>query len=297
MIAVPRAPTLSVMVNFHNMTREAPRTLHSLTPAYQQGAVPDAYDVLAIDNGSMPPLDATLSARTGERFTHLRFEPHWPSPCAAINAGVAASAAEFVMVCIDGARILSPGIVRYALAALQLAPHPFVYTLGMHLGPKIQNESLIEGYDRAREDALLDTVDWRRDGYSLFDISSVALSSRAGYFSALTESNCFAMRRGDYLALGGLDEAFTSAGGGLANLDFFNRVHEDPRFQPVMLLGEATFHQFHGGTATNVPPAAHPWRSMAKEYEASRGRVFKSSFRPPLYFGAVGEQARRLLVY
>lgn len=295
MIAVPRAPTLSVVVNFHGMAREAPRTLHSLTPAYQRGVDPADYAVLAIDNGSRPPLDPGLAERIDARFRHLRHEPRWPSPCAAINAGVAASDGEFVMVCIDGARILSPGILRHALAALRLAPHPFVYTLGMHLGPKPQNESMLEGYDQAREDALLETVDWRGDGYALFGVSSVALSSRNGFFSTLSESNCFALRRDDYLALGGLDEAFTGAGGGLVNLDFFNRVHEDPRFQPVMLLGEATFHQFHGGTATNVPPAQHPWPAMAAEYEAIRGRPFRSSFRPPLYYGEVGEQARRLL--
>ena len=34
--------------------------------------------------------------------------------------------------------------------------------------------------------------------------------------------------------------------GGLTNLDIFNRVHEGDSFTPVMPLGEATFHQFHG---------------------------------------------------
>jgi len=295
MIAAPRTPTLSVVVNFHDMAREAPRTLRSLAPAYQRGVDRADYTVLAIDNGSSPPLDPALAASIDARFGHLRHEPRFPSPCAALNAAVAGCDGEFVMVCIDGARILSPGIVRHALAALRLAPHPFVYTLGMHLGPKVQNESMLEGYDQAREDALLATVDWEGDGYCLFGISSVALSSRRGFFSQLSESNCFALRREDYLALGGMDEAFTSAGGGLANLDFFNRVHEDARFQPVMLLGEATFHQFHGGTATNVPAARHPWPAMAAEYEAIRGRPFASAYRPPLYYGELGEQARHLL--
>jgi len=295
MITVPRAPKLSVVVVFHAMAREAPRTLHTLSTAYQHGVDALDYEVIAVDNGSNPPLDPALAPGFGAQFTHLAHAPRWPSPCEGVNAGVRAARGEFVMVCIDGARMLSPGLLRQALAALALAPHPFVYTLGMHLGPKVQNESMLEGYDQAREDALLATVDWKRDGYALFGISSVALSSRNGFFSALSESNCFALRRDDYLALGGLDEAFTSAGGGLVNLDFFNRVHEDPRFQPVLLLGEATFHQFHGGTATNVPPAQHPWQAMAAEYEAIRGKPFRSSFRPPLYYGEVGEQARRLL--
>src|SRR5204862_4062276 len=102
-------------------------------------------------------------------------------------------------------------------------PHPFVYTLGMHLGPKVQNLSMLEGYDQQAEDRLLETVDWRADGYALFGISSLAASSGSGYFSRLAESNCFAMKRADYLELGGLDERFTGPGGGRAHLDRLNR--------------------------------------------------------------------------
>ncbi len=66
------------------------------------------------------------------------------------------------------------------------------------------------------------------------------------------------MKRDDYLAMGGLDERFDTPGGGLANLDFFNRVHEREALRPIMLLGEATFHQFHGGVASNAPISRHP---------------------------------------
>jgi hypothetical protein len=189
------------------------------------------------------------------------------------------------MVAIDGARMLSPGVLRYTLEVLDSCPHPFVYTLGMHLGPKVQNESLLDGYCQAVEDALLDSVDWKEDGYQLFPISCVALSSRNGFFSLLSESNCFALRRSDWLDLGGFDERFSSAGGGLVNLDFFNRVHERPGMRPVMLLGEASFHQFHGGVATNVLRAEHPWKRMAAEYEAIRGKPFATVARRPEYHG------------
>ena len=281
----PPTPRLSVIVNFHNMRREAARTLHTLSTQYQRDVAPGDYEVIAVDNGSTAPLDAHQVESFGDNFRYLRIEQGTPSPCPAINRAVAGSRGEFVMICIDGARMLSPGILKYTLAALALHRRTFVYTLGMHLGHKPQNESIEEGYDQQAEDELLRSVDWRGDGYRLFSVSSVAYSSRNGFFSRLSESNCFALRRADYLALGGLDEGFTSAGGGLVNLDFFNRVHEQPGIRPVMLLGEATFHQFHGGVATNVRRAEHPWPRMAAEYERIRGKAFTSDPPLPEYLG------------
>ena len=40
------------------MTREAPRTLRSLSPGYQQGIHPDDYEVIVVENGSSAPLGA-----------------------------------------------------------------------------------------------------------------------------------------------------------------------------------------------------------------------------------------------
>jgi glycosyltransferase involved in cell wall biosynthesis len=284
-VTMSRHPRLSVVVNFHDMRREAVRTLHTLSTHYQRGVDPGDYEVIAVDNGSSRPLDPRDVESHGSNFRYLRMDTGSPSPCAAINAAVAAATGDNIMVCIDGARMLSPGVLRYALEALGLHGHPFVYTLGMHLGPKPQNESMVDGYSREVEDALLETVDWRNDGYALFGISSVAYSSRNGFFSELTESNCYALRRRDYLDLGGLDERFASPGGGLVNLDFFNIVHQQPGYRPIMLLGEASFHQFHGGVATNVLKDEHPWPRMAAEYAHIRGRPYASAHRAPEYLG------------
>jgi hypothetical protein len=57
-------------------------------------------------------------------------------------------------------------------------------------------------------------------------------------------------------------------------LDFFKRALQDSSIDPVMLIGEGSFHQFHGGTATNVPPDEHPWAAFAKEYEQIRGEPY-----------------------
>ena len=61
------------------------------------------------------------------------------------------------------------------------------------------------------------------------------------------------------LDLGGFNEGFVSPGGGLVDLDFFREAIESNLFEPLLLLGEGSFHQFHGGVATNVPLNNHPW--------------------------------------
>ncbi len=288
--------TLSIVVNFHNMRREAPRTLLSLLPGYQRDVGNLAYEVVAVDNGSTAPLGADLVHGLGAgRCRYEYVATSSPSPAAAINDAVRRSSAEWIMCLIDGARMVSPGVVAQGMRATRLFPEPFVYTLAMHLGPEPQNTSMLHGYDQAAEDRLLAGIDWQHDGYTLFGVSSVALSSRQGFFSDLVETNCFVMRRERYLRLGGLSEAFQSPGGGLVNLDFFNRVHEASDIAPVMLLGEASFHQFHGGVATNVPPSHHPGREFAEEYRRIRGHDFRTAVRPPAYFGGIPPACRPLV--
>ncbi len=290
-----RPPVLSIVVVFYDMRREAERTLYSLTPEYQRGVAATAYEVIAVDNGSSVPLDPDWVRRFGPHFHYQFYHANTPSPCAALNAMARVARGRYLMCCIDGARLLSPGILRHALQVLPLFTHPFVYTLGMHLGRELQNQALLNGYNQQVEDALLDSVDWRRDGYRLFDIACLAGSSSKGPFGVMTESNCFALRKTDYLTLGGYDERFESPGGGLCNLDWFNRIHDSAWFQPIRLLGEATFHQFHGGVATNVPPNQHPWLTMAEEYRMIRGKNFESEYREPLYWGECLESFRPFL--
>lgn len=290
-----RRPKLSVVVVFFNMEREAERTLLSLTTAFQREISEADYEVLAIDSNSSAPLDPGRVRSLQPNFHYHYVDSPWPTPCRAMNAGIEMARADTVVCAIDGARIFSPGILKRMLAARTLADQPFIYTVAMHLGSKPQFISVSDGYNQQVEDQLLETVDWRKDGYSLFDISCLAGSSGRGFLHPIAESNCFAVDKALLRKLGGYDERFTTAGGGMVNLDTFYRLMQHAPLQPILLLGEASFHQFHGGVATNSPNNGVVSEEHRAEYHKLRGRDYQLPERTPLLFGTTPKNTLRFL--
>ena len=289
----PRETThfLSIIVNFHNNVREATNTLHSLTRDYQHEALDIPYEVIALDHGSTKPLSKADVRAFGPGF-HYRFvETRSVSPAAAINAACRDAAGDRLIVIIDGAHILTPGILRLVTQAFGQYASPFIATAMFHLGPKKQNLSVLEGYDQLVEDRLLDECGWKTNGYRLYEVAGAFADSSGGWYGQLFESGCFALRKADFLSLGGFEERFQSRGGGLVNLDMFQRALVRKDLEYVVLLGEGTFHQFHGGVATNVPANAHPWKSFHDEYVNIRGHPYMRLTRIPHYLGRFPKEA------
>lgn len=288
---------LSVLVICHDMRREAARTLRSLSALVQRDLVSEDYEVIAIDNGSREPLDPAAVAAEGPRFRYRYLETVSASPVEAVNAGADMADGDLLAVIVDGARMATPGLVGQTQRAAALYPEPFVVAPAFHLGPDVQNRSILEGYDRAAEDRLLEGVGWPADGYRLFEIAVLAQSSASGFLGGVPpECSWFAMRRDSFLALGGFDPRFRSPGGGLANHDFRDRALSLPGIAPVVLLGEGVFHQVHGGVATGAPPGDHPFERFQEEYAAIHGRRYAPAPAPdPVYFGRLPAAARRFL--
>ena len=290
-------PKLSVVVVSYNMVRELKRTIYSLSPVYQRNVTGTEYEVIVVDNGSkyLPDSDSWI-ARQGWQVRLVHREAGDVSPCRAVNEGVALAKASHVCVMVDGARMLSPGVIHAMLTQIRAAPQAFLITLAWHLGPEPQNVSIAKGYCQQVEDKMLRNVRWREDGYRLFDISSLAMSSAAGWFSPISESNCFTISRHQFQEMGGFDERFVSPGGGLVNLDFFKSAVESAVLEPCVILGEGSFHQVHGGVATNVAMKDHPGAVFAEEYQNIRGQAYRSPTYEPLYVGRFSQSARRFLL-
>lgn len=285
-----RPPELSVIVVVYNMAREAPRTLYSLSAAYQRHIADDDYEIIVVDNGSTPPLDTEMVAALDGNFRLLRLDPAPPSPARAVNLGLAEARGKVIGVMIDGARIVTPGFLHFARHGVGLYPRAVVATLGWYLGRDYQRWSMEAGYNQDGEDQLLASIAWPQDGYRLFEIGAFDESSVDGWFSRIAESNGLFLSRESWDLLGGLDERFDQPGGGFLNLDTFTRAAELPNSEIVILLGEASFHQLHGGIATNADhrtlrPALAQWQA---QYEALRRRPWaEPSPRDRTYLGTL----------
>jgi hypothetical protein len=212
------------------------------------------------------------------------------SPVPAINFGPALARGDLVGVCIDGARIASPGLLSKALAASSPHRRPVTGTGSFHLGPEEQMESVKHGDNQAVEDELLVGSGWEGDGYRLFTISVFAGSSAGGWFQLPDESNALCLRAEHWREFGGWVERFVTPRGALAHLDTWVRACADPTGELIMLLGEATFHQVHGGVATNN--LNRPVELFHEEYRRLRGRSYERPARQPLYYGTLPETIR-----
>lgn len=283
---------ITLILCVYNMTREVPRTLYTLSRNYQEN-VKGEYEVIVVENGSSEKLIKEEVESFGPEFKYIYFDEGKVSPVFAMNYAASQSKGDVICIMNDGARMLSPGMVNMAEIAFQAYPNAVLTPLSWHLGPKVQMLSIQEGYCQEVEDKLLDSVPWKKNGYSLFNISVLAGSSRKGWFITPGESNCIFMPRNIFDDLGGLEERFTSPGGGLIALDFFKNVWMHPDVEPVTMLGEGTFHQVHGGIATNAPRSEKQARIqlMNKEYESIRGEKYTPPKRSSTFIGKLPKEA------
>jgi len=280
-------PKISVVVSMFNMVREAQRTLFSLSVSYQRDVHEEDYEVIVVDDGSAEPLSEELVKSFGKNFSYYYFANTSKSPAGAINFGVSKARGTFVGLMVDGARMASPGIIKYALAGMKLSSNPVVATLGFHLGPDAQYRSVSNGYNRETEDALLASIDWTNKGYRLFEIASFGGSSKDGFFLPIGESNCLFLLKETIERLGGMDEKFKVLGGGLVNLDMYKRACELPDSNLIIMLGEGTFHQLHGGVSTNMTEEKNlqHWNVSEAEYIELRNARFSCPSKSHEYIG------------
>ena len=288
---------LTVVVVFYNMRREAQRTLHSLSRAYQEGVDDLRYEVIAVDNGSAPGqgLDADLVASFGPEFRFIDMgDDAQPSPVPALNAGIRAGRGRAYALMIDGAHVLTPGVLRFGVAGLDTYAPAIVGTQQWYTGPGQQGEAMDDGYDQAYEDRLFEQIDWPQAGYRLFEIGHFV--GDRDWLDGLWESNCLFVERAQLEQVGAFEERFTVAGGGYANLELYERLGTSPDITVASILGEGSFHQVHGGTTTNqIDPAERRSRvfGYSQQYAALRGRAFHGPGKPIHFVGRITTPSAR----
>ena len=245
-------PKLSVVVACYEMAAQIKNTLQSLLPPYQRNISTGDYEIILMDNGSAKMLDErTRKISPNLDYIYLSPNESSPSPAPAMNRGVALARAPRLCLMIDGARLLTPGVLSWGMRLLELSPRAMVEVRGWHLGPKWQPESVMEGYDHEEERHLLQAIGWPKNGYRLWEIAASTPQVSRGYADPAPESNCIFMSRDLFFETGRFDERSRTPGGGLVNLDFFSRAVATAGCV-FTLLGEGTFHQVHHGAATGL---------------------------------------------
>jgi cephalosporin hydroxylase len=297
----PAAPTgaidLTVVVVVYNMRREAQRTLHALSRVYQEDVADIDYEVIVVENGSAPEqrLGAEFVAGFGPEFRYLDLgDSAEPSPVFALNRGIRAGRGRNFALMIDGAHVVTPGIVRFGLAGLATYSPAIVATQQWYIGPGQQGEAMDNGYDQAYEDRLFESIGWPNAGYRLFEIGHF-IGDR-DWFDGLWESNCMFVARAQLEQVGCFDERFSVAGGGYANLELYERLGSSPDVRVTTIIGEGSFHQVHGGTTTNQTDADERRSRVfgySQEYADLRGRAFKGPGKPIHFVGRISTEAAR----
>jgi cephalosporin hydroxylase len=293
----PAAVDLSVIVVFYNMRREAARTLRSLSRSYQREIEDVDYEVIVVENGSAP------EQRLGEEFVRS-FGPEFryvdlgaeatSSPVPALNRGAEVSSGRTLAFMIDGAHVLTPGVLHYGLTGIRTYPPAVVVTQQWYVGPGQQPDAMLAGYDQDYEDKLFDFIDWPANGYRMFDIGHFI--GNRDWLDGLWESNCIFVPRPLLEQNGVFDERFTVAGGGYANLEFYERLGSSPDVRVVTILGEGSFHQLHGGTTTNVADPSDRRSTIvgyADQFTEMHGRPFRGPGKTIHYVGTMFPAAFR----
>jgi hypothetical protein len=282
------APRLSIVVVAYRMARQALNTIYTLSPANQREVEASDYEIVVVENESDANLDEDALGSLGPNVRYLRRQETGVSPAAAINAGLAMSRGRYLGLMIDGARMVSPRVVRYALDAFAITDQAVVAVPGYHIGGTEHHYHRTARYDEAVEWELLATVDWRSDSYRLFEISCFSGANPHGFFHPFLESNCMFAARENFVRIGGADERFDLPGGGALNPHMYRALGMLPGTRLFVLPGEGSFHQFHGGVTTSETEGRDELLDrQLEQVQEIWGGSFQSLRREAVMLGAV----------
>jgi hypothetical protein len=293
-------PIVSCVLILHDMAAQAETTIRSLMSDYQEGVQQYEYEVIIVENESENNLSPQYIQSLPGNFNYYLLKDPEHSPGPAINFGASRARGDNICVLIDGARILTPGVIKNTILAHKLGDNMVVSMPGYHLGEELQQEAVESGYNSLIERQLLESINWPENGYRLFEVSCLNGSSGLGFFLPNSETNCISIPRFLWDALEGYDVRFDLGGGGLINLDFYKRACEFPSAHHIILVGEGTFHQLHGGVTTggkDEAARASYIEASNRQYHRLRGADYVSPQTNPLFLGNFPPQIQRFVKY
>ena len=289
-------PVISVIVIGYRMAAQLQNTLYTLSAAYQRNIREQDVEVVIVENESDDCLSADVLERLPANVRYHRRREAGRSPVAAINFAFGECRGDYIGLLVDGARMLTPRVLEYASLAYRMDPDSITTVPGYHIGSQEHHTIDSETAAYATEARLLGSVDWRDNGYLLFTIATIGGGNRNGYLQPFMESNCLFASRRHFERIGFADERFQLPGGGSINLHMFRALGMHPDTRLVVLPGEGSFHQYHGGVTTRArADRAEELLSHKQQLHGIWNGEFHSLRREPLLLGAVTPWALPLL--
>jgi hypothetical protein len=291
------SPRISFLVVIWRMSRQAENTLFSLSSKFQRNVCKEDYEIIVVENRSDDLLgeERALAAADNLRY-FLRDEPS-QSPVASLNFAFEASKGSLVCLIVDGARMVTPRVVENALYAQRLMAHPLIAVPSYHLGTVEQHNNVSAGYDEKKEAALLEGIDWKNNGYDLFSIACFSAANKKGFLCPMLECSCLFSTRESFEKIGRADERFNLAGGGSLNIHVYTKLAALPESRLVVLAGEGSFHQFHGGVTTaEVAEREAVLEVHREQLRVINGGMFEGVHREPIVLGVIPPQAKEFMI-
>lgn len=282
-------PKLSVVVIVYRMAEQALNTIYTLSAQHQQSVHEQDYEIVVVENRSDQTIDTQRLFALGRNIRYVLRDESGVSPAAAINAGLELCQAPFIGLLIDGARMVTPRIIQYALMAHAVHNDALVIVPGYNLGPDLHHLNKKINYNEETERELLKSVNWKANGYELFNICNIGEANPRGVFQPFMECNCLFTSQANWNRIGGADEAFHFPGGGGLNLHMYRRLGVLKETEYFFILpGEGSFHQYHGGVSTTErEDREEMFLSPRSQLESYWNGKFKGLEREPVLLGAV----------
>jgi len=296
-----KKPKLSIILIVYKMQRQAMNTLHSLSTHYQKNILEDDYEIIVVENKSGQMLNEAEVKQVAPNSHYFLREETGVSPVHAINFGFQQCRGTMIGLMIDGARMLTPRVLEYVLLAQRIDENALIAVPGYNLGPVEHQLAAEHGYTESIEKEKLQRIQWKQNGYRLFDIASIGGANPTGVINPLLESNCVFASRTCFELIGYADTEFTYPGGGSLNLHIFRSLGMLKETTHYFILpGEGSFHQLHGGVTTQdtTQQTKEDREQMLKQFAKQinkRWGVFSVLKREPILLGAVTGHAQRFL--
>lgn len=290
-------PVISVIVIGFDMPGQLLNTVYTLSQAFQRDVAAHEFEILVVENASTNNADGAAIEALGDNIHYfLRQEPG-VSPVPAVNFAFQQCRGQFVGLIVDGARMVSPGVLRCALDIYRGNNDAVLVVPGYHLGFVEQHDIEDPREALAEEQRLLASVPWRENGYRLFQISTFSGANIRGYLQPIMECNCLFASKQNFAAVGYADPAFCLPGGGAINLHLYRSIAMLPHTQLMLTPGEGSFHQFHGGVTTSSYEERSAQVKSIKEQLDSFWQPggFKAVSREPCLYGSVAPEAQPFL--